>query len=222
MEVRGAGATCSMALNTFFEGMLMKDTSKPPPPSEGLFAQMCTTFLEAGLSPQQVQVCASDMLVAGYLSTTFILGLGVRNLLLHPDQLEKLRADPSLAHSAIEEMLRFDGSVHIVDRCAGRETELGGRAFAPGDKISVIIGSANRDPEGFPEPDRFDIERKETTHVAFGEGIHFCIGAPLARIVAPVALEMLLAEFDELALEGVPAWQTDPYLRALTSLPLRF
>jgi cytochrome P450 len=183
---------------------------------------MCSTFLDAGLSPQQVQVCASDLLVAGYLSTTFIIGLGVRNLLLHPRQLKKLRADPSLAHSALEEMLRFDGSVHIVDRCAGRQTELGGRKFAPGDKISVVIGSANRDPEGFPEPDRFDIERNETTHVAFGEGIHYCLGAPLARIVAPVALEALLAEFPELTLDALPQWQTDPYLRALTSLPLRF
>jgi len=222
IEVRGAGATCSMALNTFFEGMLVKEEGKPPP--TGLFAQMCSTFLEAGLSPQQVQVCASDLLVAGYLSTTFILGLGVRNLLLHPDQLEKLRADPSLAHSAVEEMLRFDGSVHIVDRCAARSTELGGRKFAPGEKISVVIGSANRDPEGFPEPDRFDIERKEKTlHVAFGEGIHFCIGAPLARIVAPAGLEALLAEFPELTLDApVPQWQTDPYLHALISLPLRF
>jgi cytochrome P450 len=86
----------------------------------------------------------------------------------------------------------------------------------------VVIGSANRDPEGFPEPDRFDIERNETTHVAFGEGIHYCLGAPLARIVAPVALEALLAEFPELTLDALPQWQTDPYLRALTSLPLRF
>jgi len=222
IEVRGIGATCSMALNSFFEGMLLKDTGTASPPAKGLFAQMCTAMLDAGLSPQQVQVCGSDLLVAGYLSTTFILGLGVRNLLLHPDQLAKLRANPSLVDSAIEEMMRFDGSVHIVDRCAGSETELGGRTFAPGDKISVIIGSANRDPEGFPEPDRFDIEREETTHLGFGEGIHFCIGAPLARIVAPVALEMLLAEFPELALEGVPEWQTDPYLRAMTSVQLRF
>jgi cytochrome P450 len=221
IEVRGMGATCAMALNSFFEGILVQDTGESRP--EGLFAEMCAAFRDAGLSPQQIQVCASDLLVAGYLSTTFILGLGVRNLLLHPDQLEKLRADPSLARPALEEMLRFDGSVHIVDRCAGRDTELGGRKFAPGDKISVVIGSANRDPEGFPEPDRFDIERKETTHVAFGEGIHVCIGAPLARIVAPLALEALLAEFPELTLDAVPPqWQTDPYLRALTSLQLRF
>jgi cytochrome P450 len=222
LEVRAAGATCSMALNTFFEGMLLTRHRVSRSAPEGLFAQMCATLLGAGLSPQQVQVCASDLLVAGYLSTTFIVGLGVRNLLLHPDQLEKLRADPSLARPALEEMLRYDGSVHIVDRWAADETGLGGRTFAPGEKIAVIIGSANRDPARFEDPDRFDIERRQDGHLAFGEGIHICIGAPLARIVAPVALEMLLAEFDELYLEGEPQWQTDPYLRAVRTLPLRF
>jgi cytochrome P450 len=222
LEVRAGGATCSMALNSFFEGMLPTLQRTPAAAPEGLFAQMCATLLQAGMSPQQVQVCASDLLVAGYLSTTFIIGLGVRDLLLHPDQLEKLRADRSLVGPALEEMLRYDGSVHIVDRWAGRETVLGGRTFAPGEKIAVIIGSANRDPARFEDPDRFDIERRPNGHLAFGEGIHVCIGAPLARIVAPIALEMLLAEFDELYLEGEPQWQTDPYLRAVRTLPLRF
>ena len=183
---------------------------------------MCRIFRDAGLSPQQVQICACDFVVAGYLSTTFIVGLGVRNLLLHPDQLEKLRADPALVNSALEEMMRFDASVHIVERSAARETELGGYRFAPGDRISVILGSANRDPDLCADPDRFDITRRDAKHVGFGWGIHYCIGAPLARIIAPVALEMLLAEFGELALEGEPQWQSDPYLRAVTSLPLRF
>ncbi|HXB16013.1 MAG TPA: cytochrome P450 [Solirubrobacteraceae bacterium] len=222
IAVRAAGATCSMALDWFFEGMLLTRAKSSASVPDGLVTEMSGALLEAGLSTQQVQVCASDLLVAGYLSTTFIIGLGVRNLLLHPDQLEKLRANPSLVDSAFEEMLRFDGSVHIVDRCAGRPTELGGRTFAPGEKISLNLGSANRDPDGFAEPDRFDIERGQTAHLAFGEGIHTCIGAPLARIVAPVALEMLLAEFTELTLEAAPQWQTDPYLRAMTSLPLRF
>ena len=226
IPVRGMGATCAMALNTFFEGMLLTDAERSakgaPAPAPGLFTEMCRIFREAGLSPQQVQICACDFVVAGYLSTTFILGLGVRNLLLHPDQLEKLRADPALVSSALEEMMRFDASVHIVERSAARETELGGQRFAPGDRISVILGSANRDPDLCADPDRFDITRSDAEHVGFGLGIHYCIGAPLARIIAPVALEMLLAEFGELALEGEPQWQSDPYLRAVTSLPLRF
>ena len=118
-------------------------------------------------------------------------------------------------------MLRFDPAVHIVDRCAATETELGGHRFAPGEAISLVLGSANRDPGVFPDPDRFDIERDAGGHLSFGRGIHECIGAPLSRTVGPVALELLLAQFDELALEGEPLWQTDPYLHALTSLPLR-
>ena len=220
VAVRATGATCSMALISFFEGMLVDD--RGPAAREGLFAEMCRVLRDAGLSAQQMQVCASDFLVAGYLSTTFVIGLGVGNLLAHPDQLEKLRANPALVRPAFEEMLRFDPAVHIVDRCAAVETELGGRTFAPGETISVVLGSANRDPDAFVEPDRFDIERGETRHLAFGAGIHHCIGAPLARIVAPVALETLLAEFDALALAEQPRWQTDPYLRAPTSLTLNF
>ena len=219
--VRGAGATCSMALNSFFEGMLLKRHSNSNPP-EGLFAQICDAFQNAGLSPQQVQICACDLLVAGYLSTTFILGTGVRNLILHPEQMDKLREDPSLIDSALEEMLRFDGPIHLVDRCAASETEVAGHPFKPGDRVSMAIASANRDLGAFTEPDRFDIERSETTHLAFGEGIHHCIGAPLIRKVAPVALEMLLAEFPELVIDSPPQWQQDPYLRALTNLQLRF
>jgi|HubBroStandDraft_4_1064222.scaffolds.fasta_scaffold08324_1 pimeloyl-[acyl-carrier protein] synthase len=218
--VRGAGATCSMALNSFFEGMLLERQRNSKPP-EGLFAQMCEAFQQAGLSPQQVQVCACDLVVAGYLSTTFILGTGVRNLILHPEQMDKLRRDPALIHSALEEMLRFDGPIHLVDRCAAGETEVAGHQFKPGDRVSMAVASANRDPGAFSEPDRFDIERSETMHLAFGEGVHQCIGAPLIRKVAPVALEMLLAEFSELVIDGPPEWQPDPYLRALMNLPLR-
>jgi cytochrome P450 len=218
--VRGLGATCSMALNSFFEGMLVAEGEQTQVPS-GLCSEMSRALLDAGRSTQHVQVCASDLLVAGYLSTTFILGLGVRNLLLHPDQLQRLRANPELMGRAFEEMLRFDPCVHIVERCAACETDLGGRRFAPGETISVVLGSAGRDPDVCADPDRFDIEREPSPHIAFGRGIHHCIGAPLARIVGPIALELLLTEFDELALDGQPQWQTDPFLHALTTLPLR-
>lgn len=221
LGVRAAGATCSMALNTFFEGLLLEDESKSPARGS-LFAQICRAFKKAGLSTQQVQVCACDILVAGYLSTTFVLCTGVRDLILHPDQQEKLRGNPSLVGPALEEMLRFEGPVQLIDRCAASETELGGQVFKPGEKISTVVGSANRDAGAFHEPDSFEIEREDTTHLAFGEGIHHCIGAPLVRLVAPVALEMLLAAFPELAIDGLAQWQTDPYLHAITSLPLRF
>jgi cytochrome P450 len=89
-------------------------------------------------------------------------------------------------------------------------------------RVTAVVGSGDHDPSVFPDPEAFLIQRTGEAHMAFGDGIHYCIGAPLVRLVAPVALQMLLAEFPNLALDGVPQWQTDPYLRAVTNLPLRF
>jgi cytochrome P450 len=217
--VRGRGATCSMAVNTFFEAMRLSDASAP---GNDLFAQMCAAFAAAGLSPQQVQMCAADFLVAGYASTTFLIGTGTRNLLCNPQELAALRDDPTLIPGAVEEMLRFDAPAQLVDRCAAVGIKLGGQTFNAGDRVTVVLGSANHDPEAFDTPDQFLITRDADAHLSFGDGIHRCIGAPLVQLVAPVAFEMLLSEFPALALGGLPQWQTDPYLRAVSSLPLSF
>jgi cytochrome P450 len=219
-QARGLGATCSMALNSFFEGLRLSDGSAA---GSGLFAQMCRTLRDAGLTDEQVQTCASDFLVAGYISTTFLIGTGTRNLLRNPDELAALRKDPTLIAGAVEEMLRFDAPAQLVDRCALETTELGGRTFQKGDRVTAVLGSADRDPAMFSTPDQFMITRANANaHLSFGDGIHHCIGAPLVRLVAPVAFEMLLSEFPALALDGLAQWQTDPYLRAVSSLPLSF
>lgn len=217
--VRGAGATRSMALNSFFEALLLANRAHP---AKGLFAEICNAFASAGLSDQEVQMCAVDFLVAGYLSTTFIIGTGVRNLLLNPDQLESLRANSDLISGALEEMLRLDGPVQVIDRYAAVDTAIDGRRYAKNSKVTAVVGSADHDPSVFVDPDRFLIKRSEEAHLSFGGGIHECIGAPLVRRVAPVAIQMLLSEFPGLAVDGLPQWQTDPYLRAVTSLPLKF
>ena len=217
--VRGGGATCSMALNSFFEGLLLSGDATL---KTGLFGEICSAFADAHLTPQQVQMCATDFLVAGYISTTFLIGTGTRNLLRNPEQLAALRTDPTLIDGAVKEMLRFDAPAQLVDRCAAVDTELGGRAFKAGDRVTAVLGSANHDPAAFDAPDQFLISRDPDAHLSFGEGIHRCIGAPLVGLVAPVAFEMLLSEFPALALGGLPQWQTDPYLRAVSSLPLSF
>jgi pimeloyl-[acyl-carrier protein] synthase len=217
--VRGAGATCSMALNSYFEGLLLANEKMP---AQGYFFEICDAFAKAGLSPQEVQMCAIDFLVAGYLSTTFIIGTGIRNLLLNPGQLAALRADPALMGGALEEMLRMDGPVQVIDRYAAVDTELDGRQYKQNSKVTAVVGSADHDPAVFTHPESFQIQRGDEAHLAFGAGIHYCIGAPLARLVAPAAIEQLLGAFPNLALDGIPQWQTDPYLRAVTSLPLRF
>jgi cytochrome P450 len=217
--VRGRGATCSMAVNTFFEGMRL---SAADAPGDSLFAQMCAAFAAAGLSPQQVQMCAADFLVAGYASTTFLIGTGTRNLLSNPEELAALRDDDTLIGGAVEEMLRFDAPAQLVDRCAAVDTKLGGRTFKKGDRVTAVLGSANHDPEAFDTPDQFLITRDTDAHLSFGDGIHRCIGEPLVQLVAPIAFELLLSAFPALALGGLPQWQTDPYLRAVSSLPLSF
>ena len=216
--IRAGGATCSMALNAFFEGLLISDDAL----KTGLFGEICQAFADAHLTPQQVQMCATDFLVAGYISTTFLIGTGTRNLLGNPEQLAALRSDPTLIDGAVEEMLRFDAPAQLVDRCAAVDTALGGRSFKAGDRIAVVLGSADRDPKAFDNPDQFLITRDADAHLSFGAGIHHCIGAPLVRLVAPVAFQMLLAAFPDLSLDGLPQWQTDPYLRAPSSLPLSF
>jgi len=133
-----------------------------------------------------------------------------------------LRKDPSLVGNALEEMLRMDGPVQVIDRYAAVDTEVGGHAYPKGSKVTAVVGSADHDPAVFPDPEAFDIERSGEAHMAFGDGIHYCIGAPLVRLVGPVAIERLINEFPNLALDGDPQWQTDPYLRAVTNLPLRF
>lgn len=215
--VRGLGATCSMALNSFFEGLLVSGRA-----TSGLFSDMCSAFRDQGLDTAQIQACACDFLVAGYLSTTFIIGTGVRNLLQNPTQLKALRANPALITGAVEEMLRFDAPAQLVDRCAAVDTNIGRHKFKAGDRITLVLGSANRDRQ-FRDPDKFLIRRPLTPqHLSFGDGIHHCIGAPLIRLVAPVAIEQLLTQFPTLEFDGIAQWQTDPYLRAVASLPLSF
>jgi cytochrome P450 len=216
--VRGGGATCSMALNTYFEALRVSYRTAP---GNGLFAEMCQAFRSKRLTPEQVQACAHDFLVAGYISTTFLIGNGTRNLLRFPEQLAALLKDLTLMDSAIKEMLRFDAPAQLVDRCAAVDTELGGRPFKAGDRVTAVLGSANHDANAFDNPDEFLITRNPSAHLSFGDGIHRCIGAPLVECVAPVAFDLLLSAFPDLSMDGTPQWQTDPYLRAVSSLPLK-
>jgi cytochrome P450 len=117
-------------------------------------------------------------------------------------------------------MLRYDTPAQIVDRVAATDVTLGGQKISAGESVSAILGSANRDPGVFDDPDRFDITRSPNPHVAFGDGIHYCIGAPLVRLVAPAAFTVLLQELPSFSLAGVPQWQADPYLRSVSNLPL--
>ena len=221
--LQAAAGTCAMALGAFFQALMRAPAC--PAHDPGLLGRMTQQGVEQGLMREDVQQTAVNFAVAGYMSTVFLIATGTLNLLRNADQLSRLRDDDRLMQGAIEEMLRYDAPAQLADRYAARDTELGGVKLRRGDKVTAVLGSANRDPDIFADPDRFDIGRAEGTrlgelHLGFGDGIHYCIGAPLVRLVAPVAFRALLAELPQMRLEGLVQWQTDPYLRSVSNLPL--
>jgi len=143
----------------------------------------------------------------------------------HPDQLEKLRGDPSLVAGAVEELLRFESPVQWTSRQAKEDVDVGGVLIRKGDSILVSLGAANRDPRQFPDPDRLDITRKDAAkHLAFSGGIHFCLGAALSRVEAQVGLATLLRRLPRLRVEqsGKLKWKIGSTLHTLEELPAAF
>ncbi|MFY0579764.1 cytochrome P450 [Cystobacter fuscus] len=163
------------------------------------------------------------LLVAGNETTTNLLGNGMHALLSHPDQLERLTREPALIPNAVEEMLRYDSAAQVFFRKVTQDVEVSGTHIPAGANVLLLFGSANRDPRKFQDPDRFDVTRNVTGHVALGHGIHFCLGAPLARLEARVVLEELLTPERRLSLvpgqhlENVPNFN----VRGLKSLRVR-
>jgi cytochrome P450 len=162
-----------------------------------------------------------QLATAGNDTTRNLLSSGTLLLLQHPESLAALRKDPSLLPGAVEEMLRFESPLHYFRRTATRDTELGGQKILAGQRVALLYGAANRDPEVFPDPERFDIRRSPNPHLSFGFGEHFCLGAALARLEARVFLSELLAAFPTLELTGPPRRQRSNLNNALKSLPVR-
>ncbi|HVA81472.1 MAG TPA: cytochrome P450 [Candidatus Binataceae bacterium] len=163
------------------------------------------------------------LLLAGNETTTNLIGNGTLALGHHPEQMAALRANPARLPGAIEEMLRYDGPVQSTFRVAMRDCIVGGGEIKPGTGVFVILAAANRDPAMFPEPDRFDITRTPNAHVALGEGIHFCIGAGLARLEGTLAIAALLGRFPHLRLADPDAplkYKGSYFLRGLVRLDL--
>ena len=180
---------------------------------------------EAGdkLTAEELLATCILLLVAGHETTVNLIGNGTLALLRHADQLQKLRADPSLAKNAVEEVLRYDPPVQMTVRIALEDMEIGDVALAKGKQAILLLASANRDPDQFPDPERFDITRDASHHIAFGYGVHFCLGAPLARVEGEIALGTLVRRVQGLELRTeAPAYKENIVLRGLASLPVGF
>jgi cytochrome P450 len=159
------------------------------------------------------------LLVAGNVTTTDLIGNGVWTLLRHPDQLRRLRDDPSLIANAVEEILRIESPVVQAARIATNDLVIGGCPIRRGESIVTSLAAANRDPDAYPEPDRFDITRPDVHHHSFGGGAHFCLGAPLARLEARLAIGALVKRFPGLRLADEPLeWRAVPAFRGLARL----
>jgi cytochrome P450 len=165
------------------------------------------------------------LLVAGHETTTNLIASGTLALLAHPDELKRLRADPALLPGAVEELLRYVNPLnHATERFTLEPVEIGGVTIPAREWVLCVTSSANRDPGRFPDADRLDVGRDAGGHVAFGHGIHFCLGAPLARLEGEVAFGALLSRFPSLSLAADPAslrWRRSSLIRGLETLPVR-
>lgn len=175
------------------------------------------------LNEEELVATAILLLGAGHETTMNLIGNGTLALLQNPEQLSRLQADPTLMQSAVEEFLRYDGSVQMTARTALVDVEIGGKTIPKGQQAIILLGAANRDPEVFPDPDRLDITRKDNKHIVFSYGIHHCLGAPLARVEAHVAFATLLRRMPNLRLATNDLeWRETVTLRGLKALPVAF
>ena len=175
----------------------------------------------APLTDGEISNNLQGLLIGGNLTTTDLIGNAVWLLMKHPAELAKLKADPSLINSCVEEVLRYESPVDITGRIAPRDMEVGGCPMKQTQSMFLSLRGANRDPAAFPDPHRFDIARKDAPHVAFGGGLHLCIGSPLARLEAQVAIAMLFERFPDLRLvepDAKPEWRVTPFFRGLKTI----
>jgi cytochrome P450 len=218
--IYGPATAVTMQLVALFQGVLEKRRAEP---RNDLISELLQAHEQGDrLSEQELIVTATTLLLAGHETTVNLIGNGMLALLRHPNQLALLRAQPELTPSAIEEFLRYEAPSQMASRVAPDEMEIGGQTIQQGEILNLLLGSGNHDPEAFDDPDGLDITRANNRHLAFGTGMHYCLGAPLARLEGQVAIETLLRRFPNTRLSDDPArapeWRETISFRGLRSL----
>ena len=207
-------------MSAYFAQLIKERTANPKP---GFLMDLINTRDNGDrLSDDELVATCILVLFAGHETTTNLIGNAALLLLHHPDQLAKLKSDPGLIDSTIEEVLRFDGPTNALVRVAAQDHAIHGRQIRETERVFVMVNSANRDPRIFENADRFDITRKQNRHLTFGQGIHLCLGAKLAREEGRVAIERLFARFPDLALDPAapPEWLDAMVPRGTRRLPV--
>jgi cytochrome P450 len=194
-------------------------------PGTDMISLLSVAYQEQGFNLEEVPSLCIEILNAGLLTTTDQISNGVNALLSHPDQLQKLKKNPSLINSAVEEILRFDTSVPFFFRIAKQDLRIGGKDITVGSVIALGLAAANHDPEKFEEPEVFDITRTPNEHLGFGSGIHFCVGAVLARMELTICLTTLLRRLPNLCFDpdkqAIPS-HTTLVFKGFDSLRVKF
>jgi cytochrome P450 len=220
-EVARRSVAARRALGDYFRELIAERRASPGPDLlSGLIAAE-----EAGdrLDEEELFATCILLLIAGHETTVNLIGNGTLALLRHPGELRRLREEPGLIGSAVEELLRYDGPVQRTARIPSEDVTIGGRTIPAGEMVMPFIGAADRDPAHFPDPDRLDLGRADNRHIAFGWGIHFCLGAPLARVEGQIAIDTLVRRLPKLALATEkPEYRQSLTLRGLTALPVSY
>src|SRR5215469_2054423 len=201
-----------------------KMRAKACPSQEGVVHALMTAEVDGDrLTEEEVIANSIITLVGGLETTTNLIGNGLLSLLRNPQELEKLRANPSFYPSTIEELLRYESPIQYTARLAPADVDLGGKSIRRHQAVIAVVGAANHDPVRFRDPDRLDITRQDNRHLAFGWAAHFCFGAPLARLEGQIALSTILRRLGNLALDPTAlAWRTNMGFRGLQAMPVTF
>ena len=209
------------ALAEYFRELIAERRAQP---QDDMLSGLVTAE-EAGdtLSEEDLLSTCILLLIAGHETTVNLIGNGTLALLRNPDQLQRLREHPEIIGTAVEELLRFDGPVQRTARIPSEPVIFGGKTIPAGEMVMPFISAADRDPAQFSDPDRLDLGRTDNRHIAFGWGIHFCLGAPLARVEGQIAINTLVQRMPKLALASdKPDWRVSLTLRGLERLPVTF
>jgi len=219
VEIYSAAAQIAMEIYAFFQEIIARRRRDLGP-------DILSSLIQAQehhdkLSESEVIVTAITLLIAGFETTVNLIGNGMLALTTRPDQLQLLSERPEITSSAVEEFLRFDASSQMTSRIAAEDCEIGGKLILRGQMLNLVLGSGNRDPEVFTNPERLDITRTGKPHLSFGMGMHYCLGAPLARLEGQVAVQTLVRRYPNLRrLDDTPQWRDTISFRGLQSLPL--